>query len=207
MLAPAGLRIGAARDAARMGIKILVDSLFLVYLAWEFRRVWLAAGSGHPQAVQALIEATARASLVIILVVSIWVQAWYFILPLGLAVLLGWRSRLARVAVGYTLMALPALYFHYYLQDTAPGAIYLVYAGVPLLPALSDWLRPRLPARSTAVEAVDSVRRGYEPGLRGRLGDERGQTRIADAAARSSVAKLDARMANHRESHTEGRRS
>jgi hypothetical protein len=111
------------------------------------------------------------------------VQPWYFILPLGLAVLLGMHDVLARVAVAYTLTALVALYVHYYLQDAVPGVLYLAYAGLPLLiavrlsrPALGGW-------RDRARDAV-------------RLIDERGQALVPNTARSAAVAEVDRSATN-----------
>jgi hypothetical protein len=121
-----------ARDTARAIERLLVFGLFGLVLASDFRRVW------REPTPRSIVRATARSSLVFILVVSSSLQPWYFALPLGLAVLLGWHDRLARVVVGYSVLALPALYLAYYLRDGTPEVVYVIYALVPLLP-LVPW--------------------------------------------------------------------
>ena len=182
-LNPAGVPFAAARDAARLVMKVLVDLAFVVYLVWEVRQVWRAAAVGGGTALAGVVRATARASLVLIMVVSIWVQPWYFILPLGVAVLLGMRDVVARVAVAYTLTALVGLYVHYYLQDAVPGVVYLAYAFLPLLVAVK-LSRAVVPSRTSGGwyhRARDAVR----------LIDERGQTLVPNAARSAAVAEVD----------------
>ena len=80
-----------------------------------------------------MVRATARSSLVYVLLVSTSVQAWYFALPVSLAILLGLHSALARVTIGYALLALPTFYVSYYLRDLTPAGVWLIYGLVPLL--------------------------------------------------------------------------
>jgi hypothetical protein len=124
------------RDLARAIERLLIVVGFGAYLIWEMRRVW---ADTTPAAVA---RACGRSILIYILVVSTSVQAWYFYLPLAMAVVLGSHATLTRVAVSYSLLALPALYLHYYLRDATPIWIDLVYGFAPLI-----WLNPRLGAR------------------------------------------------------------
>jgi hypothetical protein len=190
VLYAAGLSLASARETTRLAMKVLVDLAFVLYLLWELRRLWTPAVEQHQgnTSITQFVGASARATLVIIMVVSIWVQPWYFILPLGLAVLLGIGDTTARVAIGYTLTGLTALYVHYYLQDAAPGFIYLVYAGLPLLAAWAPALNGRYPA-------LIGCRRNWARFAVG-LVDERGQTLIANAARRPAVAEVDPRPTN-----------
>ena len=57
-------------------------------------------------------------------------------------VVLGWQQTLTRITVSYSLLALPALYLHYYLRDATPFWIDIVYGLAPLV-----WLVPRSRAR------------------------------------------------------------
>jgi hypothetical protein len=140
VLAPRGMTLAVARSTARGWMKLLVDAIFLAYLVWEVWHLWRTAGGSRTDAVRALLGSSIRLLLVVILVVSIWVQTWYFVMPLALAALLGWRSTLTRTVVAYTLTALPVLYTHYYLQDDAPDAIFWLYGLLPLLVPLGAWL-------------------------------------------------------------------
>jgi hypothetical protein len=186
ILAQHAMPLMLARDTTRLAMKAIVDSIFVLYLLWEMRQVWLAAAAGRHAALVTLIRAATRASLIIILVVSIWVQPWYFVLPLGLAVLLGVQSMLTRLSIGYTLTALPAMYVHYYLQDAVSGAIFLVYAGVPPLLLALEVLRRR------------SVSRRDRARLRVRRVNERRQALVANTAARATVAEFDVRAPDDR---------
>ena len=137
------------RELARLLERVVVLAVFGLVLAGETRRVWREADQAS------IVRATARTSLVFILVVSSSLQPWYFALPLALAVLLGWRECLTRVAVAYSVLGLPALYLAYYLREQTPEVVYVVYALAPLLPLLVSLPRWRLlPIRRIAPVAA-----------------------------------------------------
>jgi len=134
VLAPAGLPATTARDLLRGFERLLVFAAFGVYLAWESRQVLSSASEATPASRVLLIAlACARACLVYVLVVSTSVQTWYFCLPVGMAVVLGWRTTFTRVTLAYSLLALPALYLNYYLRDSTPLWVDLVYGLAPLV--------------------------------------------------------------------------
>jgi hypothetical protein len=165
VLAPMGMGLAEARDLTRLATKVLTLVGFLGYLAWEARGVWLAATTPRRSA-RALALAVARSTLVYILVVSVWVQTWYFALPLAAAVLLGLQAVVARFAVAVTLTALPCLYWSYYLQESTPDGVFAIYAAVPL--AVLGWglLGARGRARRTTVLAdARPVRLAADDGL------------------------------------------
>jgi hypothetical protein len=130
---------------------VVILAVFGLYLLWEARRVWADTSP------RSIAHACARSCLVYILVVSTSVQTWYFYLPVALAVGLGWQTSLARVTVGYSVLALPALYLSYYLRDSMPLAVNLVYGLAPIAPVLISALARRRISRSsrsgTVVEA------------------------------------------------------
>jgi hypothetical protein len=128
VLSPAGVQPLLARNIARGVERLLVLASFGVYLVWELRRVW-----SEPTAA-GVARACARSCLVYVLVASISVQSWYFCLPVALALGLGWRTGLAQVSVGYSVLALPALYLNYYLRASTPLAVNVLYGLLPLLP-------------------------------------------------------------------------
>jgi hypothetical protein len=138
-------RLGVPLDAARVVERTLVLSVFAAYLVWEARRVL-----GDPTRAT-MASALARSALVYVLVASTSVQTWYFCLPLAVALVLGWRRRIARLTLAYSALALPALYVSYYLRDSTPAWIYLVYACAPLLVLAPDVLRAQ---RRTAAAAM-----------------------------------------------------
>jgi hypothetical protein len=127
-------------ELARLSERLLVLVAFTAYLTWETRRVLCSPSAA------CIARATARASLLYVLVVATSMQPWYLCLPLSLAVVLGCRSSLARVAIGYSLLALPALYLHYYLRGQTPAWVDVVYALGPLV-ALTPALQRRAGAR------------------------------------------------------------
>src|SRR5919199_668474 len=118
-------------------MKLTTRAIFLVYLAWECRRLWRLGSPGRPAdarlVAEAIVAASVRAFLILILLVLTWVLEWYFLWPLALAALLGWRSLLTRLVVAYTLTSLPIFYVHHYWSWHMPEGLVLVYALPPLL--------------------------------------------------------------------------
>jgi hypothetical protein len=142
-------RIGAPIAAARSLERGLVLALFAAYLLWEARRVW----TGPTRA--ALARGLARSCLIYVLVASTSVQPWYFCLPLSIALVLGWRQRIARLSLAYAALALPALYLTYYLRASTPAWVFLLYAFLPLTVLVPDVLVKR--AASGATRRRDAL--------------------------------------------------
>jgi hypothetical protein len=137
VLGPAGVPSSLARTLTRSAERLLVLATFGLYLIWEARRVWSDADVG------AVARASARSCLIYIMVVSTSMQPWYFCLPVALTVLMGWRSALTWAIVGYSVLAVPALYLSYYLREATPTGVTLVYGLAPLAPVLIAALRRR----------------------------------------------------------------
>jgi hypothetical protein len=109
---------------------------FVLYLGWELRLVW--ASSRVRPALDVVSSVSARILLVAILLVLTEVHTWYFTWPLALVTLLGWRSSLTRLVVGYTLTCLPVDYiaqFDWHATVPVPvrGALAVAYLGLPLV--------------------------------------------------------------------------
>jgi len=141
--------VSASVELARTFERLVVLTGFAAYLVWEARRVWTQASPA------AVARALARSTLIFVLAVSTSVQTWYLCLPVAVAVALGWRWRVTQVGLAYSLLALPALYLNYYLRDSTPGWVNLVYGVAPLLlviPDLAAWARAR--AHVPAAERV-----------------------------------------------------
>ena len=139
----------ASIELARTVERLVVLMAFAVYLVWEARRVWTQASPA------AVARALARSSLIYVLAVSTSVQPWYFCLPVAVAAALGWRWRATQVTLAYSVLALPALYLNYYLRDSTPAWVNVVYGVAPLLlvvPDLAAWARAR--AHVPAAEGV-----------------------------------------------------
>jgi hypothetical protein len=136
-------RTGIGLEVARTVERAVALSAFAAYLLWEARRVWLEPSRA------AVARALARSTLVYILVASTSVQTWYFCLPLAMTLVLGWRRPIARITLAYSAVALPVLYLSYYLRDSLPPPIFLIYAIVPLAVLLPDLVRAR--RRTSAV--------------------------------------------------------
>jgi hypothetical protein len=124
--------------------------VFVVYLVAEVRHLWRLPSP------EAVLRASVRALLALLLLVLTWVLAWYFTWPLALAVFLGWRSGLARLAIAFSLTCLPFMYLKHYWGDAMPEAAVLLYVAVPLLLALASWVGPPV-VRLAAKRVIPSV--------------------------------------------------
>jgi alpha-1,6-mannosyltransferase len=162
LLDPSGLDPEAAHDQARMWIKIVTRVMFLAYLGWELVRLWRIAGDRDRSVVEPILEASARAFLVLILLVLTWVLEWYWMWPLALVSLLGWRRMLTKVVVGYTLTSLPIFYVHHYWSTNMPSELVLAYALPPLGLPVVAWIYSRLTSRAEPALTANPILR---PGL------------------------------------------
>jgi hypothetical protein len=133
VLARAGIELETARELARFWMRLLVRASFVVYLAWEVWHLWNAAATGRPQIRELTMRASARALLVLPLVVFTWVWSWYFSWALAMAAPLGWRSPLTRVVVACSVLAMPTVYAHQYLNERLPGVFIVLMAVLPPL--------------------------------------------------------------------------
>ncbi|MDQ6672391.1 MAG: glycosyltransferase 87 family protein [Chloroflexota bacterium] len=147
VLEPGGLDPDAAHEQARFWVKTLTRVVFLAYLGWELVRVWRIAGDRQRSLVEPILEASSRAFVVLILLVLTWVLEWYWMWPLALVSLLGWRRMLTKVVVGYTLTSLPIFYVHHYWSTNMPAELVLAYALPPLALPLVAWTYSRLSSR------------------------------------------------------------
>lgn len=132
-------------EVARAVERLVVTAAFAAYLLLEARQVLRVPTP------PTIVRATARSLLVYILLVSTSVQPWYACLPVTLAVLLGWHDRFTRVTIGYSLLALPALYVHYYLRASTPAWVDVGYALAPVAWLTISLLRARAGADKPAA--------------------------------------------------------
>jgi alpha-1,6-mannosyltransferase len=159
VLDPGGLDPDTALDQARFWVKAVIRTLFVVYLGWELVRLWRIAGDRERPLLEPVLEASARAFVVLILLVLTWVLEWYWMWPLALVTLLGWRSMLTKVVVGYTLTSLPIFYVHHYWSTNMPSELVLAYALPPLALPVAAWVYGRLSGRSQPALSVNPVLR------------------------------------------------
>jgi alpha-1,6-mannosyltransferase len=152
----------ALHETVRGWAKIVTRVIFFVYLGWEVVRLWRIAGDRRRPLLEPILEASARAFAVLILVVLTWVLEWYWMWPLALVTLLGWRRTLTKVIVGYTLTSLPVFYVHHYWSTNMPGVLILAYALPPLALPLFDWAWRRWRQPTLAEASPPTVLR---PGL------------------------------------------
>jgi 4-amino-4-deoxy-L-arabinose transferase-like glycosyltransferase len=149
----------SVHELVRLWAKVVTRIIFAIYLCWELARLWRMAADKARPIVEPILEASARAFVVLILVVLTWVLEWYWMWPLALVTLLGWRPLLTKVVVGYTLTSLPIFYVHHYWSTNMPPVLVLAYALPPLaLPPLA-WAYGRWVKRTDAKLAVNPVLR------------------------------------------------
>jgi hypothetical protein len=152
----------AQHATVRFWAKAITRGIFAVYLGWELVRLWRLAADRSRSLIEPIIEGSARAFVVLIVLVLSWVLEWYWMWPLALVTLLGWRRMLTKVVVGYTLTALPIFYVHHYWSTNMSGSLVLIYAGLPLLLPVVGWVYERW-TRQAGPES--SLNRLYRPGL------------------------------------------
>ena len=141
----------------RSWAKLIARVIFGVYLIWELVRLWRIAGDRSLSLIEPILSASVRAFIVMILVYFTWVLEWYWMWPLALATLLGWRRMLTKVVVGYTLTSLPIFYVHHYWSTHMPGVLVLAYALPPLALPLLVWAYDRWIRRPDARPSVTPV--------------------------------------------------
>jgi hypothetical protein len=115
-------------EVARLWTRWISRAVFAAYLVWELWRVWQADGD-----VREVLKSSTRLLLVLPLLVLTWVWSWYFSWSLLPAVLIGWKWAGTRLVVAYSLVALPVVYAHQYLNEQLPGVWVLAMTLVPLL--------------------------------------------------------------------------
>jgi hypothetical protein len=164
-------RLGQAIEGPRAAERLLVVAGFAVYLVWEASRVWRDPGR------MTVARALARSSALYVLVVSSSMQSWYLCLPVSIAVALGWRQRLSAVILMYGALALPSLYLSYYLRESTPGWVFVVYGAAPLLAlALYSTARARAGAHVPPTKGVrDDKQRAHRDGVAGAVMEEAGR--------------------------------
>jgi hypothetical protein len=149
--------IFAPHTVVRFWAKAVTRGIFVVYLGWELVRLWRIAGDWSRGLVEPILEASARAFVVLILVVLTWVLEWYWMWPLALVSLLGWQRMLTKVVVGYTLTSVPLIYFHHYWSTNMPGGLVLAYVVPPLLLPVVAWVYERWIRRPKASLSVQPM--------------------------------------------------
>jgi hypothetical protein len=125
-------------DVARMMVWGVTRTLFVVYLGVEAWLLWRRSEDSGPAVLGRIASASQRALLAAILLYVSQVYAWYFLWPLPLASLLGWRNPSSQAVVVFGLTFLPA----YYLREfQSYGVFYLpIYALVGLAILALIWV-------------------------------------------------------------------
>jgi hypothetical protein len=106
-----GQHIAAAHEAVRSWPQTVVRILFLAYVAFELRRLWsMRRLASSAERTEAIAEAWVRTTLLGLLLAFNQVLAWYYVWPVAVAAVLGWRSYLCRLTVVYSLLYLLLFY-------------------------------------------------------------------------------------------------
>jgi hypothetical protein len=140
-----GRAVQEARGTARLLFVLPALLVFVVYVAFEARRVWRGSLRTAPRAtVRLILEASTRTMLVFIIVASNQVQAWYFSWPLSLAMLLGLANTTARVALAYSLLFPLVAAIRAMTGNNSVDPLLLIYALLPLAAlGIGRFWRPR----------------------------------------------------------------
>jgi hypothetical protein len=134
----------AAASRAQFWVYAASRTGFVVYVSWELMRLWFS--SERRPSIQTISTVSARVLLIALLLVLTEVHSWYFTWPLTLVTLLGWRSSLTRLVVGYTLTCLPVDYiamfdWHATLPIPLRVALGAAYLGLPLVVPVAMYAR------------------------------------------------------------------
>ncbi len=140
VLVPLGMSTGPAEDISQTWTRIITRVIFAVYFIWELARLYRHPERDSLNSLRAVLAATTRALLIFPLLVLTWVWSWYLSWSLAVGVLLGWRSWLTRLVVLYSLIDLPIVYAHQYLNQDLPGIFVVLFALAPLV-VWSAWRR------------------------------------------------------------------
>jgi hypothetical protein len=120
----------------RLWEQVVVRGLMAAYVVWEIRGIWRLGPPTPPAALVMTLGAALRVSLLTVIFVLTQTLDYYFISPLALAVVLGWRSASMRVAVAISVLFLPTFYLRRMDLEPVPN-LFLIGALVgPLLVGL-----------------------------------------------------------------------
>jgi hypothetical protein len=147
ILVPDGLDPAAAQAEARLWLRWVTRAVLVAVLLWQTQRVWRTRSGAAAETDRVTLQATALVLLLVPLLVLSWVWSWYFTWSLALAAGLGWRSWLARLIVLYSMVALPVVYAHQYLDDMLSGGFIVAMAVTPLV----GWLAWRTAAQARSL--------------------------------------------------------
>jgi hypothetical protein len=146
-----------ALDQVRTSLKTIARAVFAGYVVWEVVSLWRLAGDRSRDLLEPILETSARAFVVLIMLVLTWVLEWYWMWPLALVTLLGWHRMLTRVVVAYTLTSLPVFYVHHYWSTNMPPLLVLAYALPPLVLPLVSLAYARWRRRPVTRTPVNQV--------------------------------------------------
>jgi hypothetical protein len=125
--------------AAAAWLEIATTIGFGAYVVWELRQTTRACSSDR---VYTIARSAARMYLVTLLLVASQVHTWYFVWPLSLVPLLGWRSTLTRTVLVYALGGLVLDYASVAIPLEIQPLSVVGYLILPLLvPLVASLLR------------------------------------------------------------------
>ena len=121
-----GEHLAASLAQVRLWDELLVWGLLAICLGWELRRLWrVPPDDDWPAPLRAALGAALRALLLVVVFGLTQTMDYYFITPLALAAVLGWRDRWTRVCLATSLLFLPTFYVRRMELEPVPNALLL----------------------------------------------------------------------------------
>jgi hypothetical protein len=119
--------------AVRFWQQVIVRTLFVIYVAWETARLWQTKLESHSQLLRGAMGAALRTTLIVVIFVLTQTLDYYFISPLALAAVLGWRSTWTRVGFAISVLYLPTFYARREDLEPVPNLFLIIALGLPMV--------------------------------------------------------------------------
>jgi hypothetical protein len=146
-----GEHLAASLAQVRVWDVLLVWALLAVSLQWELRRLWrLSPDEDWPAPLRAALGAALRTLLLVVVFGLTQTMDYYFITPLALAAVLGWRERWTRVCLAMSVLFLPTFYVRRMELEPVPNVLLLGSLLVPLVVGAGLAIRARAASHSPA---------------------------------------------------------
>jgi hypothetical protein len=143
--------------------QLVVRTLMAAYVCWEIRRIWVRPKQETVVDLRMALDTSVRVSLLLVIFVLTQTLDYYFISPLALGVLLGWRNTWTQIAVAISVLFLPTFYFRRMSLEPAPDVFLLIALALPLVIGVVAGLGGRFEAiwgvRAGKIGRVESASR------------------------------------------------